>query len=196
MLEEVESDLATANRAQLASKITHGLLLVLKAELVPLTAAESTIAARQVRPGSIIFDGRLVLTVSESCPQLYRDVLARTDPLIEPVEKQVAELEAERSALLAEHKAAGKERSTSVTATDDGSEEDGSLDAIPLSKEQRARTVRLTTLKARLRGQSSPVPEGRPSLADFDIFTPRTVRDKAPGRLLPRRLVPRRGGGA
>lgn len=48
MLEEVESDLANANRAQLASKVTHGLLLVLKSELLPLAAAENTLAARQV----------------------------------------------------------------------------------------------------------------------------------------------------
>lgn len=93
------------------------------------------------------------------------------DPLIEPHEKQVAELEAERKALLAEHKAAEKDRSTSVSVTDDGSIGDRSLDAIPLSKEQRARAVRLGTLKARLRGQSDLVCDPLISLPTYKLIS-------------------------
>lgn len=80
-------------------------------------------------------------------------MLARVTPLIGPLEKQVADLDAERAALVAEHQAEMRRRA-SASVSDDSSDSDEVAEAIPLTKEQRVRATRLTTLKARLRGKS------------------------------------------
>ena len=163
MLEEVASDLASINRSQLVSKITHGLLLVVQAKLRPASAEDSTQHAHKVSRGGAASAPELMLTRWSLSFQLYNEVLREIIKTAKQINKDIAHIESEQLAMNdAAHLAPPRTANPAELqdqAQPSGTVDDGPALAPETAEAMRARydrRSRLQVLKMRARGQCSP----------------------------------------